>query len=349
MGEVRWEAYPTVTQFPTARAWLQIQAHLGLAAKTVEAYGRSLEDYLAFCLQHKIEPPTAQREHIAQYVHDLTTRPHPQHPKLLNFASGHGLSNATLQLRLTVVRLYYDYLMEKQLRSDNPVGRGRYTPGRGFGGHRDRALVPRLRRLPWIPTDVQWQAILAALVEEPLRNRLMLLLAYEGALRRGELVALTLTDLDVAYRQIKIRAEIAKNGSGRVVFYSAPTAQLLSQYLPHRRTVNLQPGALFLSESHHNYAGALSPVMWSKIVAGIAARAEVPEFTPHTLRHLRLTHMARAGLDLHEIALYAGHRNPQTTLIYIHLTGAELSQRVAQSMVGFDRWVAAAVEAGGSG
>ena len=65
-----------------------------------------------------------------------------------------------MQLRLTAVHLYYDYLTEKQLRPDNPVGRGRYTPGRGFGGLRDRALIPRMRRLPWIPTDHQWQAIL---------------------------------------------------------------------------------------------------------------------------------------------------------------------------------------------
>ena len=45
MSEVRWAAYPTVAQSETARAWLQIQAHLCLAPNTVEAYGRSLEDY----------------------------------------------------------------------------------------------------------------------------------------------------------------------------------------------------------------------------------------------------------------------------------------------------------------
>jgi integrase/recombinase XerD len=83
--------------------------------------------------------------------------------------------------------------------------------------------------------------------------------------------------------------------------------------------------------------------MWSKIVAAVAARAGVPQFTPHTLRHLRLTHMARAGLDLHEIATYAGHRSPQTTLLYIHLSGAELAARVARGMSNLDRWIAAVV------
>jgi len=76
--------------------------------------------------------------------------------------------------------------------------------------------------------------------------------------------------------------------------------------------------------------------MWSKIVEAVAARAGVPAFTTHTPRHLRLTHMARAGLDLHEIATYAGHRNPQTTLLYIHLSGRDLADKLRRGMATFD-------------
>jgi hypothetical protein len=44
-----------------------------------------------------------------------------------------GLSNATLQQRLTAVRLFFDFLIEEGQRADHPVGRGRYTPGKAFG------------------------------------------------------------------------------------------------------------------------------------------------------------------------------------------------------------------------
>jgi hypothetical protein len=40
---------------------------------------------------------------------------------------------------------------------------------------------------------------------------------------------------------------------------------------------------------------------------------------------LRLTDLARAEMDIHEIAAYAGHRSVQTTLLYIHLSGRELA------------------------
>ena len=85
------------------------------------------------------------------------------------------------------VRLFYDFLMEEGLRGSNPVGRGRYTPG-GRAGAAQRGLVPRLTRLPWIPGEQEWLRLLEEARREPPRNRLMLALAYNAALRREDAV-----------------------------------------------------------------------------------------------------------------------------------------------------------------
>jgi ATP-dependent DNA helicase UvrD/PcrA len=66
---------------------------------------------------------------------------------VVSIDSGSGLANATILQRLVPVRLFYEFLMEEGLRQSNPVGRGRYTPGRLRGG-RQRGLVPRLTKLP---------------------------------------------------------------------------------------------------------------------------------------------------------------------------------------------------------
>src|ERR1700756_4472277 len=97
---------------------------------------------------------------------------------------------------------------------------GRYTPGRGGGGGHGRGLVPRVVKLPWIPTELQWLDILAVAAPEPIRNRLMLALAYDAALRREELCALRTDDLDPAHRTVRVRAETTKTRCGRVVPYS---------------------------------------------------------------------------------------------------------------------------------
>jgi hypothetical protein len=103
MSEVRWERYPRVAQAGHARSWLAIQAHLGRAANTVDAYGRALEEYLAFSARGGVEPADAGREQIARYVQELRTRPNGRTRE-----AGVGLANATVQQRLTAVRLFYD-------------------------------------------------------------------------------------------------------------------------------------------------------------------------------------------------------------------------------------------------
>src|SRR5437867_2107720 len=113
MATVRWDRFPQIDQNSHARSWLTIQADLGLAANTVEAYGRALEDYFSFATRSVIEPDAATRATIARYVHDLTSRPSSRGPNVRILDSGAGLANATLQQRLTAVRLYYDYLVEE--------------------------------------------------------------------------------------------------------------------------------------------------------------------------------------------------------------------------------------------
>lgn len=339
MTDVRWERYPLVAASPLARGWLQLQANLGLAATTIEAYGRALQDYLAFSQSVAVVPETARRTHIAAYLRDLTTRPSPRGAGTRLRDAGAGLANATLQQRLVAVRLFYDHLIEEGVRADNPVGRGRYTPGKGFGGTRERGLLPRYQKLPWIPSDEQWQAVLAAARSEPLRNRLMLALGYDAALRREELCALGVGDIDPAHRLLHVRAETTKGRMhARVVPYAVATGELYAAYLEERRRLSRARGPLFVSASRRNRGRPISIWTWSKVVASIAARAGVPRFSTHTLRHLCLTDLARAGWDIHEIARFAGHRSLQTTLQYIHLSGRDLAAKLAQGMAEIHAW-----------
>jgi integrase/recombinase XerD len=336
----RW---PMLARCPEALEWLRVQADLGLAARSLEAYARGLADYLTVCVQEGIDPVTANRVEIARYVRDLARRPNPRGATIVAIESGVGLANATLQQRLVVVRLFYDHLIEEGRRDTNPVGRGRYTPGRGFGGHRDRGLIPRFTKLPWIPTDAQWQQILTVARGESLRTRLMLALAYDAGLRREELCSLRTDDLDPAYRTLRVRAETTKNRRARIVPYSAATATLLQAYLAHRSGLSSARGRLFLSESRRNRTQPITLWTWSKVIRALAVRAEVPRFSTHTPRHLCLTDLARSGWELHAIAGFAGHRNPATTLQYIHLSGRDLAAKLGHSMEHVHAWRRAAL------
>lgn len=99
-----------------------------------------------------------------------------------------------------------------------------------------------------------------------------------------------------------------------------------------RRELSHERGPLFLSESCRNYGKPISIWTWSKAIARIAERSNLPRFTPHTLRHLCLTDLARANWDIHEIAAFAGHRSVQTTTLYIHLSARDLVEKLARGM-----------------
>ena len=314
-----------------AERWLSIQKDLGRAPNTLLAYRRSLESYGSFCLTLQRPVYEATREDIALFLRSMTAFRLPASRKTKSERP--GMANATIRLRLTAVRLFHDHLIEEGVRADNPAGRGRYTQSGGFGGARPRALVPRFTTLPWIPADAEWRHLLQTAKSEPLRNKVMLALAYDAGLRREELCLLATGDIDPAHRLLTVRAETTKSRRGRVVPYSEAAGSLLSAYLAHRKSLTRARGPLFISESRRNAGRPLTFWTWSKVVHSLAERAGLPQLSTHTFRHLCLTDLARAGWELHEIATFAGHRNTCTTLIYIHLSGRELIAKIAKASI----------------
>lgn len=54
----------------------------------------------------------------------------------------------------------------------------------------------------------------------------------------------------------------------------------------------------------------------------LSARQELnfPEATVHTLRHSFATHLIEAGAGIHTVKELLGHRQIETTMVYLHLT-----------------------------
>lgn len=296
-----------------AERWLKLLSDLGRAQATLSAYRSALRHYFAFCSQNSIEPEKARFEDLAAYISpQLPGMPYP-------------VASATLQLRLSAIRLWYDFLIYLDLCTLNPLPRSG-TPGMLNSG---RGLVPRVIKLPRIPDDAQWQSFLCHAAPSPIRDRLMLALTYYGALRRSEITSLNIEDFDFAHRLIRIRAETTKSRRERIVCYSPAVVPMLAAHLMQMKRKGIARGALFRSASDRNQDAPLSFWTWSKTVRKWALESGMPDISTHTFRHLRLTHLARAGWRLHELATYAGHRDLSTTQIYIHLSGRDLAARMA--------------------
>ncbi|MEH0416167.1 hypothetical protein [Streptomyces sp. B21-083] len=92
----------------------------GTGTRTIDAYGRGLAEYLLMSERESVDPVTANPAHIAVYVRELRSRPHPRGANVISIDSGTGLANSTIQQRLVPVHLFYDLLMEEGLGIPTP-------------------------------------------------------------------------------------------------------------------------------------------------------------------------------------------------------------------------------------
>ncbi|MFZ1426358.1 MAG: tyrosine-type recombinase/integrase [Geminicoccaceae bacterium] len=313
---------PLCAQDPLADSFLDSLALRRLAWNSILAYGRAVESLIAFggpLSRLRLDRPTVHR-----FVSHLL-----QTPSCKPGSRGTALSRATVQQRVSGLRAFADYLVDVGRLDRNPVPRGRAVrteTGEVVALRRGPVPGGGARRLPRLPTDEQWQLLVAAVACRGARDRLMFALSYDGALRRGELASLALDDFDFSARLIHLRPENTKSGERRTVVYSEPTGELLRAWLSERRKLRPRTRALFVSRSRRNRGRMLGSNTWARVAAAIAAEAGVPSFTPHALRHLRLTDLARAGLDVKLIAAFAGHRSIQSTMLYLHLGAGDIAR-----------------------
>jgi hypothetical protein len=76
--EVKWDRYPRVSGNAHAREWLEFQATRGLAANTIEAYGRGLDRYLGFLDTRNIPFHSVIRPTIGAYIQSIAVLAEPR-------------------------------------------------------------------------------------------------------------------------------------------------------------------------------------------------------------------------------------------------------------------------------
>jgi integrase/recombinase XerD len=357
--EVKWEYYPRVSAQTAARSFVERLVLKGKRPKTVDAYTRAIEDLLAYFSTTAPERLLeADEANLDGYIAHLKSRGPKKRGRggmveddtKIRYLTGRKLSDNTIAQRVVACRLFYDFLIRKGLRVDpvNPIARG--NDGRD-GQRPRRGPVSKHQHLPWLPSDEIWEGFVRhVLLNEDARTQAMILLAYDAALRREELMSLRVDDLDWARGLVTIRPETTKGGRMRYVPVSSVVLHLVRHYLEGDRRSLIaayngdDTGPIFVSESTRNPGRPLSVGAFDEIVERVRERVGLPALTPHTLRHQRCTMLKRAGVDLDDIALFAGHRSTETTRLYIHLAPTELSKRIQAKIAPFDAPIRALIQ-----
>ena len=148
------------------------------------------------------------------------------------------------------------------------------------------------------------------------RDRAIVRVFFDLALRRNEVCSLDLDDVDLAGHRILV---IRKGHTQKTVLtLPAPTSAAVAEWVERRGT---EPGPLFVSLDHR-YLGQMRRLTTCGIYHVIRRLGEKAGFKvhPHQLRHDSITEAVKSaqtsGIGLEEVMDFSGHRQIETLLIY---------------------------------
>src|SRR6266700_738579 len=290
--------------------YLKYLDRIGAARNTLRSYATVLKHYWEYVSQQKLDWQQVTLDDFAQFVlwlklptgslHVLPAQPVPQ-----------ARSNRTINHALTVLSSFYDYhwrmdnistnMKDKTTTYLHPRVR-RYksflhhiTKGSPVAKNILKQKEEKRQRPPTITKD-QIQELLNACANE--RDRLLVRLLYETAMRVGEALALFVEDIDVAENCIHIRdREVLENGAEIKTAHAPRSLDVSSDliddvvaYVGRAHTAEVETNHLFIKLHGSRSGQALTYADVDSLFRRLRHKTGC-DVTPHMLRHTMLTQL----------------------------------------------------------
>jgi integrase len=246
-------------------SWLLALKAERKSPKTVEVYGDGVRRFLAWC-KETLHPAVLDRPTVAAFIADLLDG---------------GAAAATARARLLSLKLFSAWLAspeEGEIPRDELAG----------------MKSPRLdvKVVPTLDEDQAAKLIKACQGKDfrARRDEAIVRLMIETGARAGEVVAMTLDDVDLTRGSAVVRR--GKGGKGRRIPIGPRTSASIDRYLRLRRGHSLAgTAALWLGDRGKTFSyNALHKTLgWRAELAGLTG------FHPHVLRHTAASRWLAAG------------------------------------------------------
>ena len=190
-------------------------------------------------------------------------------------------------------------------------------------------VTPHTYRLEQLPRALPWEQVKALLRSidctqpDDRRDFTLLYLAARYGLRSGELVRLTFDDID--WRAGILHVQQTKTKQTLQLPLTDEAGDILTRYLKSSR-----PRSSFrqLFLRHKAPTGPLTSVATYHILQQRIrdSELELPPVGCHALRHSLAVHLLRRGVTLGTIGEVLGHRDPESTGVYLRLAVEDLRE-----------------------
>jgi len=224
-----------------------------------------------------------------------------------------GLSSRTMNLKLSALSSYSNYLVKKGYIKANPVKR-----------------VPRPKQSKKLPEFYTQNAVEHYFDKEydpedfyALRNRTIISTLYCTGLRRAELANLKISDWDVSRAVLRV---VGKGDKQREIPLPETLQEELAFYLVKFKEIYpvSNNSNFFLTDSGQPFYLSFVNKIVTKELRGV--EGFTGKRSPHILRHSIATHLLNNGADLNSIKEVLGHSSLAATQVYTHNSFEQLKK-----------------------
>lgn len=284
-----------------AQFLVYLQVERGFAPSTVAAYQSHLKAFTAFAAKELGDTPSVDKVTLPILRRYLAGHTHHQGPKARADVISH-------------LQAFYKFLVKEGVLSNNPAAVLVKPKGE--------------KRLPVYLTVEECRRLLAAIDEHSpypqLEGGVIRLMLYTG-IRLGELLGLTLADINLEAKYLKVKGKGSKE---RLIPLSTMAMEAITAYLITRPQTEL--AAFFLIKKGPQHRPLKGPDVQAVVrkyvtMAGITYK----RVTPHVFRHTFATLLYANEVGLIELKELLGHVKLVTTEVYTHVTSAQLKQAIA--------------------
>jgi len=220
-----------------------------------------------------------------------------------------GVSDKTLQRKVSSVKSFYRYLTE-YLHIDYNIS--------------DFIAVPKSSK--YLPNTLSKKEVKNLMCLPDLctyngvKNKSILEIFYSTGVRISELVRINLNDIDLKKRLIKV---LGKGNKERYVIIGKEALNSLDEYLKIRDQLfenNKKNNFLYPCINKSKNLHVSEKTIYNMVKKYLRKVSNNEKLSPHSLRHSFATHLLENGADLMSVKDLLGHKDLSSTQIYTHIS-----------------------------
>lgn len=287
------------------RSWEEVLEAFLLFRKALGNSPRTLEDY---------------RQHVGFFfrsyptIHDMESWGGVALRDSLLDHMGRFTAPVTFNLRLSSLRIFFEWAIKEGLLSSNPTE-----------GLRKRKTSPRIVNIP--------KEVLSRLLELPdkstfagVRDYALFLLHLDTGIRPGEASNLLLSDFDLRAGTIEVRSTVSKTRTRRTLFLNRPAIKAMTDYLSVRPP-EWEDLPIFCTWEGRPF----TPYAWGQRIRDAYEERLGVRITPYMLRHAFALGFLRNEGNIFALQRIMGHTSLEMTRRYLALTDQDLKEAHAKA------------------